>query len=63
MVKLNYKISFFISIILITLGISFNSIFKESVSSLGTVFIAVGVLFLIISMAKKRNEDENKNNI
>ena len=59
--KLNYKIAFFISIIMITLGISFNSILKESVSSLGSVFIAVGVLFLIISMAKKRKEDENKN--
>lgn len=46
---------------MITLGISFNSIFKESVSSLGSVFIAVGVLFLIISMAKKRKEDERKN--
>jgi len=60
--KLNYKITFFISIVIITLGISFNSIFKESVSSLGTVFIAVGVLFLIISMAKKRKENESKNN-
>lgn len=59
--KINYKITFFISIVMITLGISFNSIFKESVSSLGSVFIAVGVLFLIISMAKKRKEDERKN--
>lgn len=57
---LNYKITFFISLILIALGVTANSTMKESTNSLGTVMIAVGGLFLIISMAKKRKADEEK---
>lgn len=38
----------------IALGALFNTVLKESVDSLGTVFIALGGLFLIISFAKKK---------
>ena len=57
--KLHYKKTFFISLIFIALGAIFNTVLKESVDSLGTVFIALGGLFLIISFAKKRKSEEN----
>ena len=57
--KLHYKKTFFISLIFIVLGVLFNTVLKESVDSLGTVFIALGGLFLIISFAKKRKSEEN----
>ena len=57
---LSYKTTFLISLILIALGITASTAMKENSGSLGTVIIAVGGLFLIISMAKKRKEDEDK---
>ncbi len=57
----NYKRYIFIAIIIISLGITFNTTLKDTAGSLGTVFIAVGGLFFIIGMSKKRNEDESKN--
>ena len=57
--KLHYKKTFFISLIFIALGVIFNTVLKESVDSLGTVFIALGGLFMIISFAKKRKSEEN----
>lgn len=57
---LSYKTTFYISLILIALGITASTAMKENSGSLGTVMIAVGGLFLIISMAKKRKEDEDK---
>ena len=47
-------------IIIIALGITFSSALKDTVGSLGTVFIAVGGLFFIIGMNMKRKEDERK---
>jgi len=52
----NYKRLFFISIILIALGVAFSN--TLGVGSLGTVFIAVGGLFFIAAMARKRKEEE-----
>lgn len=57
---LNYKVTFLISLILIALGTIASTTMKEESSSLGTVMISVGGVFLIISMAKKRAETENK---
>ena len=57
--KLHYKKIFYISLIFIALGVIFNTVLKESVDSLGTVFIALGGLFLIISFGKKRKSEEN----
>ena len=55
-----YKRLIFLSIILIALGVSFNT--TLDIGSLGTVFIAVGGLFLIAGMARKRTEDEKIKN-
>jgi len=55
-----YRKFIFIGIIIIALGITFSTSLKDSVGSLGTVFIAVGGLFFIIGMSKKRKEDEQK---
>lgn len=51
--EINYKIFLYISLFIIAFGIIFNTVLKDSVENLGTVLIAVGGLFLIISMAKK----------
>lgn len=55
-----YKRFIFIGIIVIALGVTFSTTLKESVGSLGTVFIAVGGLLFIIGMSMKRKEDERK---
>ena len=52
----NYKRTFFISIILVTLGVTFNTVLD--IGSFGTVLIAVGGLFFIASMAKKQKEED-----
>ncbi len=66
--KLSYRRTLFISILLIALGVVLNTLIKENVTAVGTVFIALGGLFFIISMAKKKSEeknssDKNKNGI
>jgi ABC-type Fe3+-siderophore transport system permease subunit len=54
-----YKLIFFLGLILIALGVNFNTTLKEySVGPLGTVFIAIGGLFFIIAMSKKKKEEE-----
>lgn len=58
--KEKYRKYVFTGIIIIALGITFSTSLKESVGSLGTVFIAVGGLFFIVGMSKKRKEDEAK---
>ena len=49
-----YRRYIFTGIIIISLGITFSTTMADSVGSLGTVFIAVGGLFLIIGMNMKR---------
>jgi Sec-independent protein secretion pathway component TatC len=56
-----YKRFIFIGILIIALGVTFSTTLKETVGSLGIVFIAVGGLFFIIGMSKKRKKDEQKN--
>lgn len=56
-----YKRPLFLGAVFIALGVTFSTTLKETVGSLGTVFIAVGGLFFIIGMSKKRKEDEQKN--
>lgn len=58
----NYRRYIFLGIIIISLGITFNTTLKDTLGSLGTVFIAVGGLFFIIGMSKKRTDDEQNNN-
>jgi len=55
-----YKRLLFMSIILIALGVSFNTTLE--IGSLGTVFIALGGFFFIASMARKRKEEEEMKN-
>lgn len=50
-----YRRHRFLGIILIALGVIFSTT-MASVGSVGTVFIAMGGLFFIIGMSKKRNE-------
>lgn len=49
-----YKRYIFMSIILIALGVVFSTTLKDSVSSMGTIFIALGGLFFIMGMRMKR---------
>jgi len=56
-----YKRHLFLSSVIIALGITFTTTLKDTVGSVGIVFIAVGGLFFIIGMNKKRKEDEQKN--
>lgn len=55
-----YKRPLFLGAVIIALGITFTTVLKETVGSIGIVFIAVGGLFFIIGMNKKRT-DERKN--
>lgn len=52
-----FKRYIFLGIIIISLGISINTTMKDSLDSLGIVFIAIGGLFFIIGMNLKRKED------
>ncbi len=55
-----YRKFIFMGIIIISLGVTFSTAMKDTVDSLGTVFIAVGGLFFIIGMNMKRKEEEKK---
>ena len=55
-----YKRYIFIAIIIIALGITFTTTAKDTVGTLGTVFIAVGGLLFIIGMNKKRKQENSK---
>lgn len=57
----NYRRFIFIGITIIALGIVFTTTLKDTVGSLGTVLVAVGGLFFIIGMSKKRKETEKDN--
>jgi galactitol-specific phosphotransferase system IIC component len=53
-----YRRYLFIAIVFVALGITFSTTLGDSLNSLGTVCIAVGGLFLIIGLSKKRKEEE-----
>jgi len=57
-----YKRYIFVGIIIIALGVTFSTTMKDSLGSLGTVFIAIGGLFFIIGMSMKKKGEESKNN-
>ena len=50
----SYKRYYLLSIILIALGVSLSTILGEELGAIGTVMIALGGLFFIISMALKK---------
>ena len=53
-----YKRAILLGIILIALGVTFSTTMADSVGSIGTVFIALGGLFFIIGMSRKRQQEE-----
>jgi len=55
-----YRKFIFIGIIIIALGITFSTTLRDTVGSIGIVFIAVGGLLFIIGISKKRKEDEQR---
>jgi len=58
--KIDNKMLLFMGPVLIALGVILNVTMKESSDSIGIVFIAVGGLFFIIGMVKKKKEDEKR---
>lgn len=56
----NYKSLILVGILIISLGVVFNTALKGQLNSLGTVLIASGGLFFIIGMSRKRNENNQK---
>lgn len=54
----NYRKFFFFGIIQIALGVVFSTSLEETSGSLGVVLIALGGLFFIIAMKKKRDADQ-----
>ena len=55
--KTDYKKTIFAAIIFIALGVVFNTSLADTAGSLGTVLIAIGGLFFISGMAKKRKAE------
>lgn len=41
-------------IIIIALGVTFSTTLKDSIPSLGPVFVALGGLFILIGLSKKK---------
>ena len=54
-----YKRYIFIAIIIIALGVTFTTTVKDTVGTLGTVFIAIGGLLFIVGMNKKRKHENS----
>ena len=57
----DYKRYLFFGIIIIALGVTFSTTLTDRLGSLGTVFIALGSLFFILSMARKQQSDKQNN--
>lgn len=54
----NYKKFIFAGITIIALGVTFSTSLKDSAGSLGIVLIAVGGLFFIVGMHRKKAAEE-----
>lgn len=59
--NLTFRAFIFAGIIIIALGIILNTSESEASGSMGPVLTAVGTLFLIIGMSKKRKTDSKQN--
>lgn len=51
---------FFVSMIVIALGVTFSTTLADTVGSLGIVLIAVGGLFFIMAMAERKKEQNGE---
>jgi len=56
-----HKQYLYASTIIIALGITFTTIMKDPIGSIGIIFIMIGGLFFIVGMNKKRKEYEQNN--
>ena len=54
----SYRKFIFIGITIIAIGVTLSTTLKDTVGSLGTVFIAIGGLLFIVGMSKKRKEEQ-----
>ncbi len=54
----SYRRLILIGMTFIAVGITFSIALKETASSVGIVLIAVGGLFFIVGMSRKRKEEE-----
>jgi len=57
----DYKKFIFTGIIIISLGVTFSTTMSNNLGSIGTVLIAVGGLFFIIGMSKKKKSEKQQN--
>ena len=53
-----YKKRYFLAIVFIALGVSFSTTMGDEMGGVGTVFIAIGGLFLISAMSLHRKVDK-----
>ncbi|MCB0264604.1 MAG: hypothetical protein KDE52_14770 [Calditrichaeota bacterium] len=58
MITKDYHRTLFLSMILIALGVSISTTMGDSSGTIGTVMIAVGGLFFIIGMTKRRKFEQ-----
>jgi hypothetical protein len=56
-----HKQYLFLSATIIAIGITFTTILKHTVGTIGLVFIAIGGLLFIIGMRKKQKEECKSN--
>ena len=57
----SYERASILSIVLIALGVVYSGNLYVDVALIGSLFLAVGSLFLIVSLVGKRKEEEIKN--
>lgn len=56
----DYKKIFFLGLLMIALGIICTTVFEETFGSLGNVLVAVGGLFFVIAMNKKKKSGKEE---
>ena len=59
-IKKSYQRFIFMGMVIIDMGITFSTTMSNSFGTLGVVFIAIGGLFFIIGMHKKKLEDNKE---
>ena len=57
-----YKRILFTGLIVIALGVIFSTTLRDTLGSLGIVFIAIGGLLFIASMSRKRKKKVSRKN-
>ncbi len=55
----SHRTFIYAAVIVISIGITFNTTMSDSMGGLGTVFIAIGGLLLIAGMSRKRAAEKS----